>query len=200
MEGGYGYGKKKVFVGSRNKGGLRRMHATLGNNISHEHVTSRRPFQAVIIRDDEQRPPCLQRPSDYAVWLGAAGAFPAALYFWEMADPTKIRMRTPLRLGGLLGFVGGFLLAYQRSSARFWGWSENQREYERDVEELSQRAKEGKPLYGETSQPEWVQGTAFRNSQFSQLKFSVFPMFNLVNHQHHGMDPARYGAQEKESS
>ena len=25
-------------------------------------------------------------------------------------------MRTPLRLGGLLGFVGGFLFAYQRSS------------------------------------------------------------------------------------
>jgi hypothetical protein len=24
------------------------------------------------------------RPSDYAVWLGATGAFPAALYFWGM--------------------------------------------------------------------------------------------------------------------
>lgn len=34
----------------------------------------------------------------------------------EMADPTRLRMRTPLRLGGLLGFFGGFLLAYQRSS------------------------------------------------------------------------------------
>lgn len=72
------------------------------------------------------------RLSDYAVWAGAAGAFPAALYFWgmfpliisvscayvsvEMADPTRLRMRTPLRLGGLLGFCGGFLLAYQRSS------------------------------------------------------------------------------------
>ena len=28
-------------------------------------------------------------------------------------------MRTPLRLGGLLGFVGGFLFAYQRSSRTF---------------------------------------------------------------------------------
>lgn len=72
------------------------------------------------------------RPSDYAVWLGATGAFPAALYFWgeqpvfisasnthlcvEMADPVNFKMRTPLRLGGVLGFVGGFLLAYQRSS------------------------------------------------------------------------------------
>ena len=34
----------------------------------------------------------------------------------EMADPTKFKMRTSLRLGGLLGFIGGFLMAYQRSS------------------------------------------------------------------------------------
>lgn len=33
-----------------------------------------------------------------------------------MADPSKHKMRTSLRLGGFLGFVGGFLLAYQRSS------------------------------------------------------------------------------------
>ncbi len=74
------------------------------------------------------------RPSDYAVWAGATAAFPAALYFWgmrfsqlchlpsflikpiEMADPTKFRMKTPLKLGGFLGFTAGFLLAYQRSS------------------------------------------------------------------------------------
>jgi len=61
------------------------------------------------------------------------------------------------------------------SLARFWGWSENQREYDRDLDELSQRAREGKPLYGESYQPEWVQGTAFRNSQFSQLKFCMYP-------------------------
>jgi hypothetical protein len=75
------------------------------------------------------------RPSDYAWWLGATSAFPAALYFWgtflwvisvphshvcvEMADPTKTKMRVPLRLGGFLGFVGGFLFAYQRSSGLF---------------------------------------------------------------------------------
>jgi hypothetical protein len=54
---------------------------------------------------------------------------------------------------------------------RFWGWSENKREEERDFKELSQLAKEGKPLYGESPQPEWVQGVAHRNSAFSQLKF-----------------------------
>ena len=35
-----------------------------------------------------------------------------------MADPVKVRMTTALRLGGFLGFVGGFLLAYQRSSGK----------------------------------------------------------------------------------
>ena len=34
----------------------------------------------------------------------------------EMADPTKSRLRPALRLGGVFGFIGGFLLAYQRSS------------------------------------------------------------------------------------
>ncbi|KAA1468833.1 hypothetical protein DENSPDRAFT_772002 [Dentipellis sp. KUC8613] len=133
------------------------------------------------------------RPSDYAVWAGATGAFPGMLYLWEMADPTKVRLRTPLRLGGLLGFIGGFLLAYQRSSVRFWGWSENKREEEKDFKELSERARLGLPLYGESDQPEWVQAAAYRNSAFSQLKFQAFPMFNFVNHPFHGTDPAKYG-------
>lgn len=34
-----------------------------------------------------------------------------------MGDPLhQVRHRTAFRLGGLLGFVGGFLLAYQNSS------------------------------------------------------------------------------------
>jgi hypothetical protein len=59
-------------------------------------------------------------------------------------------------------------------TVRFWGWTENKREYDLDVEELSQRAKDGKPLYGESPQPEWVQGAAYRNSVFSQLKFCAY--------------------------
>jgi hypothetical protein len=58
-------------------------------------------------------------------------------------------------------------------SVRFWGWSENKREEERDFAELSQLAREGKPLYGESPQPEWVQHAAYSNSAFSQLKFSA---------------------------
>jgi len=132
------------------------------------------------------------RPSDLGVWAAATGAFPAALYFWDMADPVKFRLRTTLRLGGLLGFVGGFLMAYQRSSFRFLGWSENKREEALDREEMTYRAQQGLPLYGESAQPEWIQGAAHRNSVFSQLKFAAFPMFNLVNHQHHGTDPEKY--------
>jgi len=41
-----------------------------------------------------------------------------------------------------------------------------------DLAELSQRAAEGKPLYGTSTQPVWVQGTAYRNSAWSQLKLS----------------------------
>ncbi|KAF8661279.1 hypothetical protein AX16_001380 [Volvariella volvacea WC 439] len=140
------------------------------------------------------------RASDYAVWAGATAAFPSALYLWEMADPAKHNMRTAMRLGGFLGFCGGFLLAYQRSSARFWGWSENKREEEMDLAELRQLAAEGKPLYGVSHQPEWVQGTAHRNSVFSQLKFSALPMFNLVNHPYHGTDPAKYGVKTSDES
>ncbi|KZT65744.1 hypothetical protein DAEQUDRAFT_731038 [Daedalea quercina L-15889] len=140
------------------------------------------------------------RPSDYGVWAAGTGAFPAALYFWETADPTKFKLRTHLKLGGLLGFIGGFLLAYQRSSFRFWGWTENKREEEMDFKELSARARQGLPLYGESSQPEWIQASAHRNSVFSQLKFALFPMVNLVHHQHHGTDPEKYKPKTDESS
>ncbi|KAJ2930660.1 hypothetical protein H1R20_g6441, partial [Candolleomyces eurysporus] len=140
------------------------------------------------------------RPSDYAVWAGATAGVPAVLHLWEMADPTKVSLKTPVRLGGFLGFIGGFMLAYQRSSARFWGWSENKREEELDFKELSQRASEGKPLYGTSQQPEWVQHAAAANSTFSQLKFSALPMFNIVNHNHHGTDPAKYGVKPKETT
>ena len=60
------------------------------------------------------------------------------------------------------------------SQVRFWGWSENKREEEKDFAELSDRARRGLPLYGESDQPEWIQGVAYRNSAFSQLKFRTY--------------------------
>ena len=111
----------------------------------------------------------------------------------DMADPLppNVRLRTTLRLGGLMGFIGGFLFAYQNSSCkhplgihrdlissdqvRFWGWSENKREEDLDLAELRQRVTEGKPLHPKSSQPEWIQDVAYRNSAWSQLKFRECP-------------------------
>ncbi|KWU42832.1 hypothetical protein RHOSPDRAFT_20527 [Rhodotorula sp. JG-1b] len=144
------------------------------------------------------------RPADYGIWAAGTVAAPAILYGLEMADSTLPRgmkphpsgrflhLRSTLRMTTFLGFAGGFLLAYQNSSLRLWGWKENHREQERDLVELGQLAKEGKPLYGETDLPEYIQGVAHRNSMWSQLKFGVLPWFNFVNHQHHGTDPAKY--------
>lgn len=36
----------------------------------------------------------------------------------DMADHSRVQQRTALRLGGFLGFVGGFMFAYQRSSRK----------------------------------------------------------------------------------
>ncbi|KAJ7035609.1 NADH-ubiquinone oxidoreductase complex I, 21 kDa subunit-domain-containing protein [Mycena alexandri] len=144
------------------------------------------------------------RPSDFATWAAMTLGTPAAFYGWEMIDASgparslHARMRPFVWTGLFLGFTGGFLVAYQRSSLRFWGWAENAREEARDLAELSQLAREGKPLYGVSSQPAWVQAAAHRNSQYSQLKFSLFPMLNLVNHPYHGTDPAKYGVQNAE--
>lgn len=56
-------------------------------------------------------------------------------------------------------------------TVRFWGWTENSAEAAKDQAELSQLAKEGKALYGESYMPEHVQDASARNSRFSQLKF-----------------------------
>lgn len=47
-----------------------------------------------------------------------------------------------------------------------------------DLAELTQRAQEGKPLYGTSDQPLWVQGAAHNNSAFSQLKLREFLSFS----------------------
>ena len=116
----------------------------------------------------------------------------------ESASPTRPRrgLGAGLRLAATLGVMGGFLLAYQRASFRFWGWSENERE-----QSLASKEKESGdvPGFGKSSLSEEVQGSAFRNSLFSQLNFGVYlgdgsgvltdaaviPWFNLVNHKYH---------------
>lgn len=44
-----------------------------------------------------------------------------------------------------------------------------EREQKRDLEELSALAAQGKPVYGPSDLPEYIQGVAHRNSVFSQL-------------------------------
>ncbi|KAK4699268.1 hypothetical protein P7C70_g6993, partial [Phenoliferia sp. Uapishka_3] len=58
---------------------------------------------------------------------------------------------------------------------RLWGWKENAIEQTRDLSDLSALAAQGKPLYGTTDLPEYVQGVAHRNSVWSQLKFGTLP-------------------------
>ncbi|KAG0749545.1 hypothetical protein G6F57_002075 [Rhizopus arrhizus] len=134
------------------------------------------------------------RPSDYAAWAAGTAAAPALLLGMEKMHPVGSRnaLRFPLRVATIIGAFGGFLYAYQSSSMRFWGWTENEVEVAKDKAELSQLAKEGKPLYGESYMPEHIQDNSARVSRFSQLKFGAIPWFNFANHNHHGVDTSKY--------
>ncbi|KAI8047209.1 NADH-ubiquinone oxidoreductase complex I, 21 kDa subunit-domain-containing protein [Gilbertella persicaria] len=136
------------------------------------------------------------RPTDYAAWAAGTAAAPALLLGMERMDPvgSARNLRIPLRLATLVGAVGGFLYAYQNSSLRFWGWSENAAEVTKDQAEMSQLAKEGKALYGESYMPEYVQDASSRNSRFAQLKFAAYPYFNFANHNNHGVDTSKYSS------
>ncbi|GJJ11021.1 hypothetical protein Clacol_005250 [Clathrus columnatus] len=103
------------------------------------------------------------RPSDYATLAGATAAFPGAFMFLEWVDPTRTRGRRYLKAPLIMATTLGF-----------WGWTENAREEAKDLAELSERAHQGKPLYGESNQPEWVQTIAAGNSTFSALKFAKY--------------------------
>jgi len=99
---------------------------------------------------------------------GSTLAFPGALWLMESASPArgKGKLSAAMKLSAALGLCGGFLYAYQRSTFRFWGWSENERQ-------------------GESSLSDEMQGVAHRNSVFSQLNLAVLPWFNVVNHKYH---------------
>ncbi|KAH8832335.1 C-terminal of NADH-ubiquinone oxidoreductase 21 kDa subunit-domain-containing protein [Flagelloscypha sp. PMI_526] len=111
------------------------------------------------------------RRSDYGVWAGATAGFPAALALLEFGDRTGKRHLGAVKVGLVL---------------------ENEREQRKDLAELSQRAKEGKPIYGESFQPPHVQAAAARHSTFSQFKLAAVPWFNFVNHPHHGVSTDKY--------
>lgn len=60
------------------------------------------------------------------------------------------------------------ILACRACAVRLWGWKENGIEVARDEGELGALAKAGKPLYGKSDLPEYVQGVAHRNSLWSK--------------------------------
>ncbi|OAQ30435.1 hypothetical protein K457DRAFT_155004 [Linnemannia elongata AG-77] len=93
-----------------------------------------------------------------------------------------------LGLATAMGFMGGFLYSYQKSSLRFWGWEENVREQAMNRKEMDARAAAGLPAYGEPTMDETAQAAAARNSKFAALKFAAIPWFNTTNHKYHLAD------------
>ena len=139
------------------------------------------------------------RLSDWLYAAGLTAGFPALMTAWERSEPTiaagksqRHIMASVMRTSWTLGAVGGLLFAYNRSQKRFWGWSENAREESMDRAELSAIKAAGKPLYGESELSPYMQGVAARNSTFSGLFMGLFPWFNLVNHNSHGVDTTKY--------
>ncbi|KAF3939674.1 hypothetical protein ABW19_dt0205532 [Dactylella cylindrospora] len=145
------------------------------------------PYYARVIK--------YMRWSDYAA-IGLGTAFAPALYLlMEYCSPTytgRTAVMSGVRVSGVVGLTGGCLIAYQRSSLRFWGWTENSREVEMDMREMIDKVKRKEPLYGESSLTPYMQGVAARNSRYSQLMFYVWPWFNLAHHDQHGVDTSKY--------
>ncbi|KAJ5681532.1 NADH-ubiquinone oxidoreductase 21 kDa subunit [Penicillium maclennaniae] len=107
------------------------------------------------------------RPSDYAVGAGAAAVSPIAFWVMERVSPSH-------------------------TAERFYGFTENTREVEMDMREMVDKVKQGQPLYGASKVSDYIQGVAARNSRYSELFIHVLPWFNIVNHDQHGVDTAKY--------
>ncbi|OZJ06334.1 hypothetical protein BZG36_00655 [Bifiguratus adelaidae] len=155
------------------------------------------PFEVIDTDPHVSRVVRYFRPSDYAVWGAATVAAPAFLIGLDRVN-SKSRVHSmgfPLRLATFIGAVGGFMLAYQRSSYRFWGWAENGAEVVKDKEEMRERIAQGKPLYGESQLTPYLQEVSARNSRYAATKFNAFPWFNFANHQSHGVDESKYQQQ-----
>jgi len=143
------------------------------------------------------------RHEDWAVGIGTAIAVPAAFkamnYFSPVYNVPRSSIVQVNRMLIFLGICGGFCRTYTRSSLRFWGWKENSIEVERDMREMVEKVKRREPLYGVSRLNPHLQGVAARMSRYSQVMLHAFPMFNVVNHQQHGVDTRKYFLQaEKE--
>ncbi|MCJ1405191.1 hypothetical protein MMC11_008417 [Xylographa trunciseda] len=143
------------------------------------------------------------RPSDYLAGAAIGVAGPGMMLLWERLAPSHVGkggFPPIMRLAGALGLVGGVMeLGLTLPSVRFYGFRENQREVEKDMREMVDKVKKGEPLYGKSSLSPHMQGVASRNSRYSGVWLHVLPWFNIVNHEQHGVDTAKYYQQaEKE--
>ncbi|KAH8816826.1 NADH-ubiquinone oxidoreductase complex I, 21 kDa subunit-domain-containing protein [Xylogone sp. PMI_703] len=135
------------------------------------------------------------RSSDYAVGAATAAAGPGLMMLWERIAPSHVGkggFAPIMRLTGVIGLGAGFLVFYQRSILRFYGFTENKREVDLDMREMVDKVKKGEPLYGTSSLTPYMQGVASRNSRYSGVFLHVIPWFNFVNHNQHGVDTAKY--------
>ena len=135
------------------------------------------------------------RPADYTASALLASFPPLAMLLMERISPSEVGrggFAPIMRLSTSIGFVSGFLLLYSRSQNRFYGFSENRREIERDMKEMTARVRKGEPLYGVSGLTEYMQGVASRQSRYSGVFLHVMPWFNFVNHGQHGVDTAKY--------
>ena len=117
------------------------------------------------------------------------------MLWWERISPSEVSkpgFASIMRLSGALSLSAGFLLLYSRSINRFYGFSENRREVDMDMREMTDKVKRGEPLYGVSNMTEYMQGVASRQSRYSGTFIHVMPWFNFVNHNQHGVDTAKY--------
>ncbi|KAF9276291.1 hypothetical protein BGZ68_010128 [Mortierella alpina] len=137
------------------------------------------------------------RGSDYAAWGGLTVGGPAVLLALERVRPAAGPKGINVALGvaAAMGFMGGFLYSYQKSSLRFWGWEENAREQALNRTEMEARAAAGLPAYGEPTMDEAAQAASARNSKYAATKFSAIPWFNTTNHKYHLAENTNSAAQ-----
>ncbi|KAI8871871.1 hypothetical protein GQ42DRAFT_161705 [Ramicandelaber brevisporus] len=137
------------------------------------------------------------RPSDYATFAGLTALGPAAMLWLDKYGPQNFKGNKPafttaMKTSFWFGALGAFFYVYQKSSMRFYGMLENAREAELDMQEMTERARQGLPLYGKSIMPEHIQQSAAANSQFSAVLMGFLPWFNFVNHPYHGVDTSKY--------
>jgi hypothetical protein len=62
------------------------------------------------------------------------------------------------------------------TAERFWGWTENKREAQMDMEEMVAKLRAGEPLYGKSEMDPYHQEVSASQSRYAQLKFRMPPL------------------------